>query len=172
VVEVLVTPARRIAITVSLVLASFAAGFGAGRATTEPVVEYRTIDLKTEDITRGFTFARTVNVTRWRNVVTTITDAGTTISDQTIEREGSSTSGIETEQVKRVEYVEREKIVTLRPDWRVSLTAGASLVTPAVPITGPLVIGASVEHRIVGPFSAGLWLNTVGAGGVVLSGEF
>lgn len=61
---------------------------------------------------------------------------------------------------------------TLRPDWRVGVLVGASLREPLVPIAGPLVLGASVERRIVGGFSAGAWLNTVGAAGASLSVEF
>lgn len=64
------------------------------------------------------------------------------------------------------------KTVTLQPAWRVGLLVGASLRDPFVPIAGPLVLGAQVEHRLVGGVSAGLWLNTVGAVGVVVSLEF
>lgn len=62
--------------------------------------------------------------------------------------------------------------VTLRPNWRVGLLAGASLTQPLVTIAGPLVLGVSVEYRIVGGLSAGLWINTVGAAGLSLSLEF
>ena len=62
--------------------------------------------------------------------------------------------------------------VTLRPNWRVGLLAGASLREPFVQLAGPLVLGASVEYRIVGGLSAGLWINTVGAAGLSLSLEF
>jgi hypothetical protein len=59
-------------------------------------------DLTVEDLTRGMTFAREVHVTRWRNVTTTITvtpDAGTTttITDRTVEREGTAESSSSTE---------------------------------------------------------------------------
>jgi len=61
---------------------------------------------------------------------------------------------------------------TLRPDWRVGVLAGASLREPLVPIVGPLVLGASVERRIVGGLNAGVWVNTVGAAGASVSMEF
>ena len=61
---------------------------------------------------------------------------------------------------------------TLRPDWRVGVLAGASLKEPLVPIAGPLVLGASVERRIVGGLSAGAWVNTVGAAGASVSMEW
>ncbi len=155
---------------VALVLCALA--FSAGRFSAPEQVRWQTLDLKTEDITRGFTFARTVTRTVYRNVITTVTDAGTTIADNSIEHEGEASTGTETETAKRAELVEREQTVTLRPEWRVSGQVGASLVTPAIPITGSLVVGVSVERRIIGGVSAGLWGNTVGAGGVVVSGEF
>ena len=52
------------------------------------------------------------------------------------------------------------------------MLVGASLREPLVPIAGPLVLGASVERRIVGGLSAGAWLNTVGAAGASVSLEF
>lgn len=150
---------------------------------TVEVDRWRTLDLKTEDITRGMTFAKQVEVTRWRNVKTTITttpDAGTvtTITDNTIEREGSSEQAALTEQIKRVEFVEveREKIVektvTLRPRFRVSLLAGASIVPPWISISGPLVLGVGFDVRIIGGFSVGAWLMTFGAAGGALHLEF
>jgi hypothetical protein len=61
---------------------------------------------------------------------------------------------------------------TLRPDWRVGVLFGASLAKPLVPISGPLVVGVQAEHRITGGLSAGLWANSVGAAGLVVSVEF
>lgn len=65
-----------------------------------------------------------------------------------------------------------EKSTTLRPDWRVGVLVGASLREPLVPIAGPLVLGATVERRIIGGVSAGAWVNTVGAAGASVSVEF
>lgn len=168
---------RRALSLVLVALVALCAGLAAGRFTaplkTETKIEFR--ELAVEDITRGFTFARTVEVTRWRNVTTTITDAGTVVVDRTVEREGSSTAGTETETSKRTSDSTGSSVVTVtaRPSWRISAQVGASLVTPKLPIAGPLVVGASVEARLAQtPFSVGLWGNTVGAGGVVLSGEF
>lgn len=68
--------------------------------------------------------------------------------------------------------VSSSSTTTLRPDWRVGVLAGASLREPLVPIAGPLVLGASVERRIIGPFTLGVWGLTSGAAGVSASGEF
>lgn len=65
-----------------------------------------------------------------------------------------------------------ESVTTLRPDWRVGVLAGASLQAPAVPLAGPLVIGVEVERRILGGVSAGVWANTSGAAGALVSVEF
>lgn len=64
------------------------------------------------------------------------------------------------------------KTVTNLPRWRLSLQVGASWPKPLLPIAGPLVLGASGEYRILGGWSAGVWLNTYGAAGVVTSLEF
>jgi hypothetical protein len=110
--------------------------------------------------------------TVFRNVVTY---AGKT-TDRSIEVTKADTKAetkaerIQTRDVEKIVTV--EKRVTLRPDWRVSAGVGASLVAPALPIYGPIVINAGVERRIVGGLSAGLWGSTVGAAGVSISLEF
>lgn len=175
---------RRLAL-VLVALVSLGIGLAAGRflaperVQVKEVDRWQTLDLSVQDITRGMTFARTVERTVWRNVTTTITpDAGTVIVDRTVEREGATESGAATETEARVEVVtaERERIVektvTLRPDWRVGVLAGASLREPWLPIAGPLVLGVQVDRRIVGGLSLGVWVNTFGAAGGALTLEF
>ena len=178
------TKVKRALSLVLVALVFLAIGLAAGRFIAPAVVETRDVervvyrDLAVEDITKGYTFARTVERTVWRNVTTTVTDAGTTTVDLTTEHEGEAESGTVTEQLHRVEIVEVErervveKTVTLRPDWRVGALVGASWNAPLVPIAGPLVLGVQVDRRIVGGLSAGLWVNTVGAAGGVISLEF
>lgn len=68
--------------------------------------------------------------------------------------------------------VEHTQTVTLRPNWRVAVLVGAQYPAPLAPIAGPLVLGAIGEYRIVGGLSAGLWITTGLAGGLIVSFEF
>lgn len=66
------------------------------------------------------------------------------------------------EEVHRQEVREvfREKIVTLRPDWRFSGLAGAAIKLPepgAVLVPPSLTVGLEVDRRIAGGFSLGIW---------------
>lgn len=63
-------------------------------------------------------------------------------------------------------------VATYRPEWRLSLLAGASLQTPALPLAGPLVVGVEVSRRVLGPVWVGVWGLTAGAAGVSIGVEF
>lgn len=167
---------QRVVVAVALVAVA-AAAFSAGRFTAPEKVEVREVvkvewkDRVVEKVVtrRAKAEERVVYVdrvvspegeVREKRVTTTkadtreVADLGrTTESSGSAEKSASSTS-------------------TLRPDWRVGVLVGASLREPLVPIAGPLVLGASVERRIVGGLSAGAWLNTVGAAGASVSLEF
>lgn len=152
------------------------------------VIDWRT--LKVEDITAGYTFARTVDRVVYRNVVTTITvtpDAGTTttITDKTIEREGSQENhAAETKSSRREESTgrsdtestgrtERSEVTTSRPSWSVGALVGATWKEPALTIAGPLVLGGVIEGRLGdSPVTLGVWCLTVGACGGIVRGEF
>lgn len=67
---------------------------------------------------------------------------------------------------------EHTVITTLRPNWRVGITAGASLRAPLVTLAGPLVIGVQVDRRLIGGLSTGVWANSYGAAGLGVSFEF
>ncbi len=183
------TNLKRTGIAIAVLVLASVGSFTAGRFSAP--LEVKTLEIEkivyksltTEDITRGMSFTKSENRTVYRNVVTTVyvsPDAGTTttIADNSIEHVGALEEGSVTETEARTEIVTaerevlREKIVTLRPDWRVSGLVGASIQPPFVPIAGPLVFGLSGERRIIGGVSAGLWINTFGAIGAVVSGEF
>lgn len=167
---------QRVVVAVAFV-GTAAAAFSAGRFTAPEKVEVREVekvvwkDRIVEKVVtrRAKAEERVVYVdrvvspegeVREKRVTTTkadtreVADLGrTTESSGSTEKSASSTS-------------------TLRPDWRVGVLVGASLREPLVPIAGPLVLGASVERRIVGPFTLGVWGLTSGAAGLSASGEF
>lgn len=68
--------------------------------------------------------------------------------------------------------VEVEKRIEVRLNWRVGALVGASLREPVLQLAGPLVLGVQAERRIVGGLSVGLWVNTSGAAGALVSLEF
>lgn len=162
----------RWAIGLALLVAAFSAGRFTAPVRVETKTEWR--DLSTQELTRGMNFTRVVTRTITKNVVTTITDAGTTITDLSVVREGDDTHAREDTAAKRVDSSTGTAMqtATVRPDWRIGALVGASLKEPALPLTGNLVIGVQVERRIVGGVSVGAWANTVGAAGGVVSVEF
>lgn len=172
---------RKRVVAVVVVGALVGGAFAAGRFSAPRVVETRDVervvykDLSVEDLTKNYAATKVITKTVWRNVI--VRPDGTK-EDKTIEREGADEkiNAKERSAKTTVSEGERERIVTktvtLQPDWRIGVQVGASLRQPALPITGPLVIGVQAERRIVGGVSAGLWANTVGAGGAVVSVEF
>ncbi len=94
--------------------------------------------------------------------------------------------------VDRTTVVEKEKIVekkieTIRevstklPDWTVTARLGTTFTelkpSLTVPYFSPIVIGAEVDRRIIGPVKAGLWVQTTTTldyvtGGIAVGVEF
>lgn len=102
-----------------------------------------------------------------------------TIREHEVEREATKEEAAKVAVAQTVKTeksdarIEHETKTELRPDWRVSILAGASLQPPAIPLTGPAVFGAMGERRIVGGLSAGVWIMPqFEAGGAVVSLEF
>ena len=172
-------PKIKVLFTVIGVIALCALSFSAGAFLGPRRVEYKERvefkQLAVEDITKGFTFAKTVNKTIYRNVVTTITDAGTTIVDTSKEQEGIQENGAGNEKksatVNTDVVKDTSKVVINQPKWRVGGSIGASAVKPWLPITGPMVIGVEGDYRVVGGVFVGLRLNTVGTASLAVSGE-
>lgn len=157
-------------------------GFSAGRYSAPAQVETREVerwsvlDLTTEDITRGMTFALSTEKTVWRNVETR--PDGTTV-DRSIVHEATRQDSTATETAKRTEEhagtreIEKVTITTLRPSWSAGVLVGATWKEPALPIAGPLVLGVMAEVRLgQTPFMLGAWGTTQGALGVSGRGEF
>ncbi len=90
-----------------------------------------------------------------------------TETEKVAEKDESKTTETETtREVETTKIVERA-----RPGWKVSVMAGLDF---PYAIKGELrpVYGGSIERRLFGPLSAGVWGLTSGAGGLSLSLEF
>jgi len=140
------------------------------------------------------------NVSQQKNVktkkVTVKAPDGTTTTTTETEdktKTDSQDKTKEVEVVKEVVTVEKEVIVEKevtktverdRPSWRLGLQTGFD-VAAATGRTQPFtllpsdsdllrytVLGVSLEHRLLGPLSAGVWANTRGMGGLTFSLEF
>ena len=146
-----------------------ALSFSAGRFSGPVEVETRT---------------EVVTATKWassdhsrRNVVRTVyvertpTDAGVVerISTREVESTESERTASGSSSASSSTVTREAKL----PDWRVGLLVGGTWKEPALRLGDtPLVIGASVERRIVGGVSVGVWGTTQGAVGASVSGSF
>ena len=120
---------------------------------------------------------------------------GTVKETVTTDDKSKSESQIKTEdkekaQSVRVEehivYKDREVTKTVernRPQWALGLTPGfdfagalghgsAISLLPSTATIPHLVLGADLTRRVIGPLSAGIWVNSAGMGGAVLRLEF
>lgn len=166
------TPRRQVAGGVALVVL-LALAFSAGRYTTpEKVREVEKIAWKERAEEKG-TSKKAKVVDRVVYVDRVVTAQGEVREKRTTR---TLTDARELAEVSKTTEsagsAEKSTVTTLRPDWRVGVLAGASLREPLVPLAGPLVIGVEVERRIVGGVSAGVWANTSGAAGALVSVEF
>lgn len=104
-------------------------------------------------------------------------DGTVEIKETTSVETQSDSSKIKVEVQKVIEYVDKEKIVykdrevtktvtvTNQKDWKVGVLLGTSLyplpeVSPTAPYINPIIVGVQVDRRIIGPFNAGLWVQT------------
>jgi hypothetical protein len=96
---------------------------------------------------------------------------------------GSKASSASTKDLKAKKTLDHteathETVVTLhtvdaRPSWSVSLMPGVQFAgSKAVTVYGPAVLGASVDHRFIGPVFLGAWGSSSGAAGISIRGEF
>lgn len=128
-------------------------------------------------------------------VTTTIDTVDTSKIDKTVDEKDSKKeqeTKVEIRVVEKLVYKDHETLKIIernRPAWALSLMpgfdfAGAfghgtpvnlipnSLLPTSIPGLRHIVIGTSIERRIIGPFSGGIWANTAGMGGLVLRLEF
>lgn len=169
--------ARQWAAGITALLVLLALAFSAGRFSAPERVDVREVEKvvwkdrvvekvvtkKAKAVDRIVYVDRTVlpsGEVREKTSTRTITDARELVNtDKASESEGKVDSS-------------KATVATARPDWRVGVLVGASLRDPLLPLAGPLVIGASVERRIIGGVSAGAWVNTGGSAGAAVSVEF
>jgi hypothetical protein len=181
------------AIIAGAALAALLAAFLCGRysrapqVVTKDVVRTQTVEVEkvrtvtVHDVAEAKDSAekvRTVVVTKYRWMPGGITEAETTTraatDTDTHETKQAHTSGTQDRAVDvRTTTVELRTVTPVRPRWSVSLMPGAQLFgSKAVTLFGPLVLGASVEHRFIGPVSLGVHASTSGAAGITLRTEF
>lgn len=153
-------------------------------------------DLKTTNDVAKDVHVKTVTVKAKDGTVTTTVES----TDQSKTQKTADTVDTKTEQTKQtVDRIvekdvvkEHETIKTVeraRSRWGLSLmpgfdfagalghgTAYSALPTSLFPGSSVLlrhaVIGASIERRLIGPLSTGVWFNSAGVGGVTLRLEF
>jgi hypothetical protein len=161
----------------ALVVAAWSAGrFSAPRETLTEIAE-RTVyrDRVVEHRVEVQTAARVETRVVYRDRVTT---PDGTVTEHEVERTAAAEEHHGEVQTARSAVTEATVAhhevtrVTLQPDWRIGVTAGAALVHPALSLYGPVVVGLEVDRRIVGGVSAGVWASSVGAAGVALAVEF
>jgi len=116
---------------------------------------------------------------------TTETEDKTKTDSQTKTTEEEHKKETETKVVEKIVEKEVTKLVERsRPNWRLHIDTGTDLAaalgrTPAYTLLPSdsdllkyMVVGIGVEHRFLGPLSAGVWANSRGMGGLSLSAEF
>lgn len=184
------------AIAALVAVAALLGAYGAGRETAPAKVvthDVVRVETQTRDVVHTqvvhdvqtvhdtATQVRTVTVTRWAKAP----DGAPLVTQEThqeAERQTQRTSN-ETEkqnvssQHDAHQLTQETRTVTVtaeRPTWAVTALAGGQLGGPRlVPgLPAPLVVGAAVERRILGPLSAGLWATSSGAGGLSVRLEF
>jgi len=164
-------------ILIAVAVLALAGAFSAGRFSGPAKVETRDVEhvvYKNKIVEKIVTVKEAAKVvTVWRDRVTS---PDGTVTDHTIEKSATDSKVSVTDNTARSATLDDKRdtstVVTNLPRWRISLGVGGSLVQPLVPISGPLVIVTSAEYRIIGGLSAGIWLNTVGAAGVLVSFSF
>jgi hypothetical protein len=118
---------------------------------------------------------RTVTVTKWAKAP----DGTPVVTQETHQERASEAKSTSKVQVAKeatsqaqMTSVETHTSTPVRPAWGLSLMPGYQVFgSPGIDLRGPLVVGASVEHRFIGPLSIGLWGSTAGAAGISIRGD-
>lgn len=177
-----------LAIGVALVLFGLAVGFSFGRRfgperveVQEKVriqeVEKQVVVVQEKVRIERVEVAQAERRTHKQETITTRPDGTTTTvrtEDDASERKTSINETATADKDARAEVAkstatetDKKTIITNRPSWKISATAGVPLADPLHPI-----YGGSIEHRVVGPLSAGVWAMSNLTGGISVSIEF
>lgn len=85
---------------------------------------------------------------------------------------------VRTVEVERIVYRDRERVTTAAPViWRAGVEVGLSssphrLPLPGIPPGVPVIVGGTLERRLVGPVWGGVWASSVVAVGVRVAIEW
>jgi hypothetical protein len=171
----LTDPASRWLVWPALSLALVAAA-GAGRWFDPPTITETKSDVRivTREVVRWKTRATKDTYEKRTPVAIATPDGGITIAN-VVERSTRELTSSEGES-KRDALTDSKSYTKSGVDlsrYRVGLQVGATWREPAIPIAGPLVVGATAEARIGNlPIWLGAWGGTYNAAGISLSGEF
>ncbi len=124
-------------------------------------------------------------VTRWRPAVAAVGGCPAipaSVEQETVrETHAAVTRTADTKLAKQVqqqrETEAHQTVVELhtveaRPNWSVLALVGAQIGGRHEIVPGPYVVGASLERRIVGPVSVGIWGLSSAAGGISVRVDF
>lgn len=164
-----------------LVLAFFLGRLSTTSQVTEVMVEdttrveetQRLLKLATEELTHWQTVANKKTVTKSVPKLLACPDGKpilshettTTTEENTDSKGGSKGSSTATEDssLTKKEDVHKKAVTKPEDKWLVGVVAGGQTGTPLIPISGQLVLGASVDYRIAGPVWVGATVHTGGS---------
>lgn len=163
------------------------AAFALGRYTAHPAVVSKDV-VKTEVVYKDRIVEKVVHdvqvqhdvklqqhvVTQWR----TGPDKITTVT-QYVDREkqaetktAARTDSTRDQQTEAHQVTLETHTVEARPDWNLSVLAGAQLGGRSLLVPAPFVGGVIVHRRVLGPFSIGAWGTTGMAGGISIGASW
>ncbi len=112
---------------------------------------------------------------QWKERIVIVKPDGTRIEkESTKETDAKTEVKVETKIVEKEKIVYKDVIVTKevekyketinRKNWDVSVKVGLGVtdfkLSPQAPYLTPVILGVGVDRRVVGPFKAGLWIQT------------
>lgn len=160
---------------VAIVIALVAAA-GAARWFDPPVITETNVDVKVvkREVVRWRTAKAVDTYTKTTPVLLAGPDGGVIVAsiEEHSTRDRSTAEGTSSTDSSSESRTQTTTKLDVKR-YRVGAQVGASWLQPAVPIAGPLVVGATVDVRLGNlPVWIGAWGGTYGAAGGSISGEF